>query len=129
MHHFSQQQIAIEVRRPHINRFKRRIVRALQTPGLDAETRQRYQAQLAKLGEPKVYTREGQAPPGAIDPGPMPTDPPDIDFDNATASSLSEHLHTNLVRHALNLELEVQPSDTKAQIISVILGHFAGGNT
>ena len=128
MHHVSQQQISIEVRRPHINRFKKRLIRMLQTPGLDSETRQRYQAQLDKLGEPKVYTREGQAPPGAINPGPMPTDPPDIDFDTATASSLSQQLHTNLVRHALQMELDVQPSNTKAQIVQAILGHIAGGN-
>jgi len=128
MHHVSQQQISIEVRRPHINRFKKRLIRMLQTPGIDSETRQRYQVQLDKLGEPKVYTREGHAPPGAIDPGPMPTDPPPIDFDTATASSLSQHLHTNLVRHALRMELVVQSSDTKAQIVQAILGHIAGGN-
>ena len=128
MHHFSQQMISIEVRRPHINRFKKRLVRAIQTPGLDSDTRQRLRDQLTKLGEPKVYTVDGSAPPGAIDPGPMPGDPPYIDFDNATASSLMAHLHTHLVRHALNMELDVNSSDTKAQVINVILEHVQGGN-
>jgi hypothetical protein len=128
MHHISQQMISIEVRRPHINRFKRRLVRAIQTPGLDGETRQRLQTQITKLGEPKVYTKEGQAPAGAIDPGPMPGDPPFIDFDKATASSLTEHLHTHLVQHAINMELDVNTSDTKAQVINLILEHIQGGN-
>jgi hypothetical protein len=83
---------------------------------------------LDNFGEPKVYLRGAPAPPGAIDPGPMPEDPPDIDFDSATEESLGKELQTNLVRHAIQLELDVPPTASKAQVIGLILAHVQGEN-
>jgi len=128
MHHVNQQMLSIELRRPHQARFKRRIQRMLQSPGLDAEARAGYKETLDHIGEPKVYNRNGLAPPGAIDPGPMPEGPPDIDFASATEDSLGKELHTNLIRHAILLEVDVPKTASKAQVIHLLLAHAQGEN-
>lgn len=128
MHHVNQQMLSIELRRPHQARFKRRIQRLMQSPGLDAEARANYKKILDAIGEPKVYDRNGEAPPGAIDPGPMPEDLPDIDFASATEDSLGKILHTNLIRHAILLEVDVPKTASKAQVIRLLLAHAQGEN-
>lgn len=127
MYHLNQQQISIEIRRPHLTKMRKRLLRQLQMPGLSSEMRTYLKQALDQLGEPKVYAPDAPEKPGAIDPGPMGLDLPDIDFDNATASSLAAHPHTHLVRHAIEMELDVQIADTKAQVISKILAHVQGG--
>lgn len=97
-------------------------MRQLQTPGLFVDQYKQVQQALSSLGEPKVY-RTGDPKPGAIDPGPMPQDHvlPDIDLEHASASSLAGFPQTQLVRLAHKLGLEVQPTDSKAHVIRVIL--------
>jgi len=126
MHHVSQQMLSIEVRSPHQARFKRRIQRLLQTPGLSAEARVNYKKILDAVGEPKVYDRNGEAPPGAIDPGPMSVGPPAIDFASATEDSLGKVLHTDLVRHAILLDVDVPKTASKAQLIRLLLAQAKG---
>lgn len=128
MHHLSQQMLSIEVRRPHQASYKRKLQRLLQTPGLTAELRAMYQSDLDMIGEPKVYLRGAPAPPGAIASGPMPEDLIAIDFDSATEETLGKELQTILVRHAIQLGLDVQTTASKAQVIALLLAHAQGEN-
>jgi hypothetical protein len=80
------------------------------------------------LGKPKVYTNSGPPQPGAIDPGPMPAVEIEIDLDSATHDSLSTILHSRLYLYARQEGLEVSPGDTKAQIVTTILGSSQGEN-
>jgi hypothetical protein len=74
-----------------------------------------------------VYTQEGSNLPWAISPGPMSDEPPEIDFSTATTSSLTTQLHTNLVRHAHKLGIDVPNAATKAQVIKMILDSLEKG--
>jgi hypothetical protein len=124
MRHIAQQMIAVEVRRPYLNRYRRRLRESLQNPGLAGSERTFVQEKLNNAGKTKIYDAEAPSPPGAIDPGPMPQPP--IEVDDSTRESLMAETHTRLFLFAKQLGLEVQPNFTKAQVIETLLSRNQG---
>ena len=125
MKHLSQQMLGTELRKPYLQRYRRQIQDALRRPGVSAEERQNYQLILDHLGEPKVYSVTDTPTPGALHPGPMPVDI-EIDLDGATLETLSSIAHSRLYLYARQEGLEVQPGDTKVQIVKAILATVEG---
>ena len=82
------------------------------------------QKKLANAGNPKTYVADAPAPPGAIDPGPMPQPP--IEIQEFTRESLAAETHTRLFLYAQQIGLEVQPKHTKAQVIERLLSRNQG---
>lgn len=128
MKHLSQQMIGMDLRTPHIQRYRRILGDLLRRPGLTAAERENHQRSLDLLGKPKVYSNSEPPPPGAIDPGPMPAVEIELDLDSATHDSLSTIPHSRLYLYARQEGLEVNPGDTKAQIVTAILGFSQGEN-
>ena len=129
MKHLSQQMIGMELRAPHLQRYRRELQTALRKPGLTAPERERYQQYLALVGQPKVYSSSESPQPGALDPGPMPVVALELDLENATVDSLSILPHSRLYLYARQEGLEINPGDTKAQIVKTILGSSQGENS
>lgn len=123
MKHLSQQMLSDALRKPYLDRMRSTLRERLRRPGISTEERAYLQTELAKVGAPKVYSAEEPSPPGAIDPGPMPVVPIQIDLANATHDSLSALPHTRLYLYAVQQGLEVHASDTKALIILKLLKH------
>jgi hypothetical protein len=121
--HLSQQMVSLELRRPHLKRFRRALQKRLRSPGLDGDTRRALERQVHGLGGPKVYSADDPPPPGAIDPGPMPVDPIDLPL-TSTYESLSATPHTRLYLFALQQGLDIHPGNTKAQLVLTILSYF-----
>lgn len=124
MRHLSQQMISMEVRKPYLHRYKRKLREALQNPGLSATERELVKKKYDEAGQPKVYDAEAPPAPGALDPGPMPQPP--IELDSSSRESLSAESHTRLFLYARQLGLEAQPNNTKAQVINSILSYQQG---
>ena len=124
MRHISQQMISMEVRKPALHRYKRKLRDALQNPGLSATERAQVKERYDIAGTTKVYDAEAPPSPGAIDPGPMPQPP--IELDSSSLESLSAETHTRLFLFARQLGLEAQPNNTKAQVVEMLLGRNQG---
>ncbi|HUW59284.1 MAG TPA: hypothetical protein VMZ92_21805 [Planctomycetota bacterium] len=118
----------MDLRGPHIQRYRRKLKRELLRPDLSSETRGRLHQALARVGEPKVYSLDEPPPPGAVDPGPMPPVEIEIDLTEATHDSLSALPHSQLYLYVRQQGLEVKPGDTKVTIISTILADRQGEN-
>lgn len=128
MKHLSQQMIGMDLRGPQIQRARRRLQREMQRPALSAEQRERLNHYLENLGKPKVYSFDEPPKPGALDPGPMPQPAVEIDVGTATYDSISSLPHTRLYMYARQHGLQVNPGDTKAQIVKAILADIQGEN-
>lgn len=128
MKHFSQQMIGMDLRSPHIQRGRRRIQRELRRPGLSSDERDRLGRDLKTFGLPKVYSFDEPPKPGSLDPGPMPQVDVEIDVDGGTYDSIASLPHTRLYMYARQQGLEVNPGDTKAQIVKTILATIQGEN-
>jgi len=116
----------MELRRPHLQRYRRRLQREIVRPGLSNEERRRLQQTLQRTGAPKIYSLNEPPPPGALDPGPMPAVEIEIDLDGADHDSLSALPHSRLYLFARQQGLDVNPGDTKVTIVSTILAHAQG---
>lgn len=119
MHHLSQQDIDISLRRPHLSRYKKQLVEALANPALTPEWREELSFRLKNLGKPKCYRANAPTPPGAVDPG----IPEEFDF---SISDLSQcHLMTltlsRLDGFARANGIDVSTLSTKAQYVAAIL--------
>jgi len=124
--HLSQQMISIELRKPHLQRQRRRLQEKLRQPGLVATDRITYQNMLGFLGKPKEYKWDEAPQPGAIDPGPMPVVEIELELEDATFDTLSALPHSRLYLYAHQEGLEVKPGDTKAVIVKTILADHQG---
>lgn len=125
MKHLSQQMLAVEVRRPHLRSHRRRLQRALATPGISPERRRAIERDLNNLGKPKVYDPDDPPEPGALNGGPRP--PVQIQLDsNSTRETLLSIPHTKLYLYALQHDFDVHPGDTKAKVVDTILRHLQG---
>lgn len=111
----------MELRKPHLQRWRRKLQETLRQPGLSAMERDRAVTMLAVIDKPKDYKWDEAPQPGAIDPGPMPTVDIEMDLESATFDTLSTESHTRLYLYAHQEGLEVSPGDTKAVIIKMIL--------
>lgn len=123
MIHLTQQDIDPKLRRPHVKRYKVELAVALQNPGLPDAQRDFLQERLANVGKPRVYRANSPAPPGAVDPGPLPKDLlPLPHFDSAPSREVLSELRTStLLRYAEANNLDVTTASTKAQVIQAIL--------
>jgi len=128
MKHLSQQMIGMDLRSPHIQRWRRKVQREMRRPGLSGDERDRLRRFLQTLGQPKVYSFNEPPQPGSLDPGPMPQADVEIDVDGATYDSIAALPHTRLYMYARQHGLETNPGDTKAQIVKTILATIQGGN-
>lgn len=128
MKHLSQQMIGMDLRAPYIQRYRRQLQELLRQPGLTEAERENFQKKLDFVGKPKVYSDSEPPKPGAIDPGPMPLVELELDVGSATFDSLSVMPHSRLYLYARQEGLEVNPGDTKAQIVTTILGSSQGDN-
>lgn len=128
MKHLSQQMIEMELRAPHLQRYRRELQVALRKPGLTTGERELFQSQLVRVGAPKVYDSSEPSQPGALDPGPMPPVVLELDLEAASFDSLSTIPHSRLYLYARQEGLEVDPGDTKAQVVKTILGSIQGEN-
>lgn len=124
MRHIAQSMISMEVRQPYLKRYKRKLRESLQNPGLSGSERAHVQEKFDNAGKPRVYDAKASPSPGAIDPGPMPQPP--IQIPDLSRDALALETHTRLFLFARQLGLEVQPNNTKAQVIEVILGRNQG---
>jgi hypothetical protein len=118
--------IGMDLRGPHIQRFRRRLKRELVRPGLTNEERGRVERTLENAGAPKIYSLDEPPPPGAVDPGPMPPVEIELDLDGATHTTLSALPHSRLYLYARQQGLDVNPGDTKATIVETILADPQG---
>lgn len=124
MKHISQQMLSMELRRPHLRRWRRRLNRILSSPGLSDDRRRVIEREIHGVGQPKVYDADDPPTPGALQGGTRPT--VHLDLQNATHETLSSVPHTTLYLYALQHDLEVATGDTKAQVVSAILNHREG---
>lgn len=124
MKHLSQQMISMELRRPHLRRWRRTLQRRMSSPGLTSDSRRVLEREIRSVGEPKIYDADDPPPVGALHPGERP--PVRLDLDGATHETLAGVPHTSLYLYALQNDLEVVPGDTKAQVIKKILSHAQG---
>ena len=120
MHHISQQNIDISLRRPHLSRYKKQLVEALANPALTLEWREELSFRLKNLGKPKCYRASAPTPPGAVDPGIVPAE------HDSSISDLSQgHLMTlplsRLDGFARANGIDVSTLSTKAQYVAAIL--------
>jgi len=123
--HLTQQMISTDLRKPFIQKRRRKLQQLLRQPGLSATERDRFRAQLDGLGKPKVYKWD-EPQPGAIDPGPMPVVAIELDLDDATFETLSKQPHSRLFLFAQQQGLEIKPGETKAKVINTILAAHQG---
>jgi len=123
MYRLSQQQISMEIREKHLNRWKKRLRQQMSTPGISSTTYKMLKAMAEHLGEARDYGAKHEPKPGALNPGPMPQVPLKL-FDNPTPAQLGGMLHTELIRYAQEMGVAgVQPTDSKTQVIQRILDH------
>lgn len=124
MKHVSQQMISVEVRRPYLRKHRRRLQKALSSPGLSADQRRVLERDLRNVGDPKVYDADDPPRSGALrggDAGPV-----QLDLEGASHETLAAVPHTTLYLYALQQDLKVSPGNTKAQVVSTILAHVKG---
>lgn len=127
MKHLSQQMLSMDLRRTSLEGYRRRLREQLRHPGLSADERVRLQRLVAASGNPKIYDASESPAPGAIDPGPMPAKPIEIDLATATHDSLSRFSHTRLYTYATQHGLDVSSGKTKAEIVETILASAERG--
>lgn len=125
MKHLSQQMLAVEMRRPYLRSHRKRLHRALATPGISPERRRVLERELNNLGKPKVYDPDDPPLPGALNGGPRPSVQLQLDS-NSSRDVLLALPHSQLYLYALQHDLEVHPGDTKAQVVSTILRQLQG---
>jgi hypothetical protein len=126
MKHLSQQMIASDVRRPHLRRYRKSLLRRLSSGNLSDDVRRVLERDLQNLGKPKTYDPNDPPPPGALRGGRSPLVDLGVDAEDATFESLSKFPHTRLYLYALQKDLEVRSGDTKAQVVDTILRHLTG---
>ena len=121
MKHLSQQMLSIELRKPYIEKQRRRLKEKLRNHGLSVMGREVFRKTLEGLGKPKKYTWDEDPQPGAIDPGPMPVVTLELELDGATFETLYVLPHSRLFLYAQQQGLEVKPGDTKAVVVQTVL--------
>jgi hypothetical protein len=120
--------ISMELRKPHIQRQRRKLQEMLRRPGLPSTDREFARKALESLGAPKVYSADEPPQPGAIDPGPMPVVDIELELelDDMTYDSLTTLPHSRLYLYAQQEGLDIKPGDTKAVIVKTILAAQQG---
>jgi hypothetical protein len=118
MKHISQQMLTMDVRRPHLDSYRKSLRASLSRSDLSVEEMNRLRRELRDLGRPKVYAAQ-EPPAWGIDSGPMPEAP--LDLDHVTADDLLAFPHQRLRRVADRHAVVLEPGDTKALIIQKIL--------
>jgi len=121
--HIGQQGIDPKLRRPCLQRWRQELRIALQNPALPPEQRKLLEERLARAGQPKIYRASDPAPPGAIDPGPLPRSSPpvQVEIGDLSYEALAQKHKVVLLAYAAANDIELEPASTKAQVIQAIL--------